>query len=150
MVLFAVRHWRKSSSGRWTVAAAVTVEIIVDVVNLKVEKVVVLSQNQRKIQARATVIHRVGSLSLLCCHCSSFLPPPFYSFVSSLQPPRLLLSPPVSSTCPLPTPPLFPVLFFFFFLPHITFVFLVSFISENSHPFMQSFHFSTPLHSFCL
>lgn len=113
MGLFAVRHWRKSSSGRWTVAVAITVEIIVVIVNLKVEKVVVLSQNKRMIQTRATVIHRMGSLSLLC-HCSSFLPPPFYSLVSSLQPPRILLSPPVSSTCPLPTPPLFPVLFFFF------------------------------------
>lgn len=48
MGLFGVRHWRKSSSGRWTVAVAITVEIIVVIVNLKVEKVV-LSQNKRMI-----------------------------------------------------------------------------------------------------
>lgn len=55
----------------------------------------------------------------------------FSPFVTSLQHCHILLSPPVSSTCPSPTPPPTPPLF-----PRSWF-----FLSENSYPFAQSFHF---------
>ena len=58
----------------------------------------------------------------------------------------LLLPHPLAPHPCLP-PRLFPVLLFP--LPHLAFAFLFSFLSENSHPFMQSFHFSTP-HPFLL
>lgn len=148
MGLFAVWDRRESSFGSCTAAVAITVEVVVTIVRLNVEVEAVLYK--RKIWTRTTVIQRISSLPLLCCHLFSFLSPPPYS---SLQPPCILLSPPVSSTCPLAHAHSFPYSVLFFFLPpYITFIFLVSFISENSCPFIQSFHFSTPppLQSFCL
>ncbi len=96
-----------------------------------------------------TVIHRIGPLSLLHSSSSSFLSPPFLFFC--FQSPTSSHS--LVSSCLIHLPRTHAsssLLFFFLFLPHLTFPLLVSFLSENSHPFTQSFHFPTPLHSFCL
>lgn len=141
-----VRRWRENgSSGR-----AIQVEVLVGLVILSRNgrSTSTVRKKQRKLMT-ATVISRIGSLSLLYCHRSSLLSPPFLSF--PIQTPTsshplvssCLIHLPLthaSSSSSLLFPPSSP--------PH--FAFLVSSLSENSHPFTQSFHFSTPLRSFCL
>lgn len=148
--LFTVRHWRKdSSSGRCTVAAAIAVEVlevIVGLLILKVEMEAVLLLYERKKQRKliiATVIHRIGSLSLPCCHSSSisFLSPPFLFFCFQLPTSTHSLVSSCLIHLPLTHASSLPCSFFSLSLLHLTLAFLVSFLSENSHPFTQSFHF---------
>lgn len=118
-----------------------TVEGVVALVRPNVE--VEAALYKRKIRTRATVVQRIGSLPPLCCHLSSFLSPPPYS---SLQPPCILLSPPVSSTCPLAHAPSFPYSVLFFLLPpYITFIFLVSFLKIAVHLYNHSIFPPHPL-----
>lgn len=75
---------------------------------------------------------------LLSLFIFSFLSISSLLFPAFMLPLHIFLSPSVSSTCPVHTPPLFSVLFT---STHLTSAVLVYLIYENSHPFMQSFHF---------
>lgn len=116
---FTIRHWRNdSSSSRNTEAVAIAVDVLVVIAGL------VSTCAVRKKETKKTYYSNSHSQNQFTfpffCNCSSlsFLPPLLLFFVFSLQPHHILLSPPVSFTCPSPTSPL---LCSFFFPPDVPF-----------------------------
>lgn len=120
MALLAVRHWRRMKWSKTNHCGKPVFIVRAELVLLRHERGGRRSSN---------------SHSQNCCASSPLLSLSlqFFCLDPSIQPPHTLLSPPISSTCPPP--------------PTSLEFFLVSFISENSRPFMQSFHFFPPLPS---
>lgn len=83
-------------------------------------------------------------LSFTSCCTSS---PPFFCLDPSIQPPRTLLSPSVSSTCP--NAPFPPALSFLFLPPHHSFSWFLLYLKIAVHLCNHSF-FSHPSHPFLL